>query len=410
MKIWIWNGAALAAIVGLTLAWPLVSGGEERSRMAPYRFPLAAAVDADADLSFLQERVARAPEGIDLASLAGACLRQARRTGQSRWIQEAEAAARRSLEVLPVSNPSATLALAHAAQMKHDFAGSIALCEQVLRERPRDSRAASLQATALLGLGRLDEAIACADALVDRIPISENLALRAVILAARGEEREAIHDFRKAAEREEAGDPEGSAWLRAMWARLALQRGRNQEAEDLLREALRIRPFHSLALGLLGDLETDRDRLDAAERAYESAYQSSGDPVFLARRARVRVLKGDAAGAQEFRAAAEKALRGAAGHRIQLAQLLLDRGAVEEALSIAESEAASRRNAETLETLARARLAAGRVPEARAAVREALRRGVLDARLHELAADIESRLGCASRAAMHRAAAKEIHP
>src|SRR6185503_12068553 len=123
---------------------------------------------------------------------------------------------RRSLEALPVSNPGATLTLAHAAQMKHDFSGSIALCDQVLRERPRDARAASLKATALLGLGRLDEAIVCADALIDRAPISENLALRAVILAARGEEREAIHDFRKAAEREEAGDPEGSAWLRAM--------------------------------------------------------------------------------------------------------------------------------------------------------------------------------------------------
>jgi tetratricopeptide (TPR) repeat protein len=411
MKIWLWNGAALATIAALAITWTEVSGHEDRSRVAPYRFPLTSAAETDADLSFLRERVARAPEGLDLAALAGACLRKARQTGQSRWIEEAENAARRSLDALPVSNPGATLTLAHAAQMKHDFLRSIALCDQVLGERPRDARALSLKATALWGVGRLDEALLCADALVDRAPISEHLALRAGILAARGDEREALHDFRKAASTEEAGDPEGSAWLRALWARMDLRRGRHESAEDLLREALRIRPYHPLSLGLLGDLELDRGRTDAADAAYASAHRVSGDPVYLARRAAVRRRTGDAAGAEEFRSAAEKSLRESSGHRIQLAQVLLERGspeAVREALDIAESE--PRRNAETLETLARARLAAGRLKEARVAVREALRNAAPEARLHELAAEIESRLGCASRAALHREAAKELRP
>jgi tetratricopeptide (TPR) repeat protein len=408
MKILMWNAAALVLLAAAALAWP--SGEGPKSRLAPYRFPVTAPAETDADLDFYRERVARAPEGLDLAALAHASLKKARRTGQRRWIDDAEAAARRSLDALPASNPGALLALAHAAQMKHDFAASAELCDRVLRDRPRDIRALSIQATTKLGLGRLDDALLCADALVDRAPISEHLALRAVVLAARGHEREALHDFRKAASLEEPGDPEGSAWLRAMWARLALRRGRHGEAEDLLREALRLRPFHPLALGLLGDLDADRGRTEAAERAYEDAYRASGDPAFLARRARLRRRQGDAAGAEELLAAAEKALREAPGHRLQLAQVLLDRGAVAEALSIAEAEAATRRNAETLETLARARLASGRLPEARAAVREALRSGALDARLHELAADVESRLGCASRAEMHRAAAKEIHP
>jgi tetratricopeptide (TPR) repeat protein len=409
MKLWIWNGAAIVTIAALSLILPKVLGKEERSRIAPYRFPLTAKADSDIDLAFLQERVARNPEGLDLAALAGACLKKARQTGQRHWIDDAETAARRSLETLPVSNPGATLTLAHAAQMKHDFAGSIELCDRVLRERPRDSRALSLKATALLGLGRLDPAILSADALVDRAPISENLALRAVILAARGEEREALHDFRKAWSLEEPGDPEGSAWLRAMWARLALQRGRTDEAEDLLREALRIRPFLPLALGLLGDLELDRGHPEAADRAYADAFQSSGDPLFLVRRARVKT----GAAAEELRAAAEKALREAPGHRLQLAQVLLDRGtpeAAREALPIAESEASLRRNVETLDTLAHAYAAAGRLSEARTVLREALRSGALDARLHEFAADLESRLGCASRAEMHRAAVRELRP
>ncbi|HLY11331.1 MAG TPA: tetratricopeptide repeat protein [Planctomycetota bacterium] len=407
MKLWIWNGAALVTVLGLAMALPQLVAGEPRSRLAPYRYRITP--ESAADLGFLRDRIARSPEGIDLALLAGACLRKAKETGQATWIEEAEQAARRSLEILPVSNPGATLALARAAQMKHDFDGSIRLCDQVLRERSQESGAWSLKATALLGIGRLEEALGAIDTLVDRVPLSENLALRAVILASRGEEREAVHDFKKACTVEEPGDAEGSAWLRAMWARLALQRGRQDEADDLLQEALRIRPFHGVALGLLGDLERERGDLEAADRRYAAAYQSTSDPVFLLKRSRVRT--GSSAG--EFRNAALKALREAPGHRIQLARVLLDVGTPQsdaEALAIAEDQAKTRRNAETLEVLARARLASGRVPEARQAIREALRTGVLDASLHDLAAEIETRLGSASRAELHRAAAREIHP
>lgn len=379
MKVLLGTAAAIAAAV---LLWPT---GE---RLAPYRFPVGTRAETSDDVALLEARAST--EGLDLAALARAYLRRNR-------IDEAEAAARRSLDALPVSNPGAILVLAQAAQMKHDFRGSIALCDQV----PPGPRSLAIKATAQLGLGDLSGAIATADALVDRAPISEHLALRAVILAARGDEREALHDFRKAVTVEEPGDPEGSAWLRSMWARLELRRGRHDRADDLLQEALRIHPASPLALGLLGDLELDRGRRDAAERAYADAYQASGDPVFLARRAFLN---------RDLLAPAEKALREAPGHGIQLAQVLLERGAVAEALSIAEKEARSRRNVETLETLGRALAAAGRVRDARAAVREALRSGVPDARLHRFAADLESRLGAASRAGMHLEAAREIRP
>jgi len=397
MKTWIWILLAAAAV---QLLWP------EPEPLAPYRFRIDAKPEAD-DVDALESRVARSPEGLDLAALAQASLKRARRTGQSRWIDQAEAAARRSLETLPVSNPGALLALAQAAQMKHDFAESIALCDQVLRDRPRDARALALKATAQLGLGDVPGALRSADALVDRSPVSEHLALRAVVLAAGGREREAIHDFRKAAALEEPGDAEGSAWLRAMWARLALQRGRTDDAESLLREALRIHPWSSPALGLQGELQLDRGRLDDADRAFRDAFQISGDPAFLVRRAEVRRRKGESP--SELLDAAEKALRASPGHRAQLARLLLDRNSPE-ALPLIEAEAKLRRNVETLDTLARALVAAGRLSEARVAVREAIRTGALDARLHELAADIESRLGCPSRARMHLDAAREIRP
>jgi tetratricopeptide (TPR) repeat protein len=402
----LWTIGIVLAVAAVPLLWP---ADEPQSRLAPYRFPLDANPEGADGVEFLESRVARTPSGLDLAALARAYLKKARRTGRSRWIDEAEAAARRSLDALPVSNPGAVLALAEAAQMKHEFADSIALCDRVLRDRPHDAGALALKATAQLGLGDGAGALRSADTLVDRAPISEHLALRAVVLSAGGHEREALHDFRRAASLEEPGDPEGSAWLRAMWARLALQRGRTDDAWDLLREALRIHPWCPPALGLLGDLELDLGRLDAADQAFRDAYQVSGDPVFLARRAEVMRRRGDPAGAADLSAAAQKALRATPGHRVQLARLLLETGSPE-ALSIALDEATRRRNVETLDTLARALVAAGRLSDARVAVRDAIRTGALDARLHELAAQIETRLGCASRARMHLEAAREIRP
>src|SRR5439155_25603744 len=81
MKIWIWNAAALATVVALTLVLPKALARDERSRVAPYRYPLVTAVESDADLAFLRRRVDHVGEGLDLAALAGGCLKQARRSG-----------------------------------------------------------------------------------------------------------------------------------------------------------------------------------------------------------------------------------------------------------------------------------------------------------------------------------------
>src|SRR5262245_27523396 len=124
MKLWYLAGALLV-LAAVPLLWPTE---EPKSRLAPYRFRLESKPAGD-EVAALEEHVARTPEGLDLAALSRAYLMRARRTGQCRWIDAAESAARRSLDALPVSNPGATLAIAQAAQMRHDFAGSIELCD-----------------------------------------------------------------------------------------------------------------------------------------------------------------------------------------------------------------------------------------------------------------------------------------
>lgn len=68
------------------------------------------------------------------------------------------------------------------------------------------------------------------------------------------------------------------------------------------------------------------------------------------------------------------------------------------ALALAEEEAASRRDAETLDTLAWAQERAGRLEDARATLRDALRFGLRDAPMLARAAAIERALGDPDRA------------
>jgi tetratricopeptide (TPR) repeat protein len=124
--------------------------------------------------------------------------------------------------------------------------------------------------------------------------------------------------------------------------------------------------------------------------------------------ARVKALSGDQAGAKEWRDKAEARLRedlSSFGHQRELARLLLERGSskdVAEALALMQMEVrvspkndryASRRDAETLDTLAWALSLSGRWQEARAAMQEALRSGIRDAGLFYRAGVIEQALG-----------------
>jgi tetratricopeptide (TPR) repeat protein len=325
MKRWI---PLLGAAAAIALLPELGATSPAPSRLAPYRFSIAPA--AAAEIDFLKARVDRDPLGaLDRAALAGALLGQGK-------IEEAEALAREAEASRPGTG---RLVLGRVALARHDFHEALRLAE------------GPLLVTARLGLGDLIGASKAADALVDARPTWEHLALRALVLSARGRTREAEEDWRQAVAVEEPGDPDGSAWMRAMWARHLLSRGRRDDAEDLVREALRVRPGHPAALGVRADL-----------------FGGSKEP--------------------------------SPGHVLADARRLLETRPAE-ALALLEAEGGRRRPPELLLLLSRARLAVGRPREAREAVREAWRSGADSPELQRQAAACETALGSPSRAAMH---------
>ncbi len=413
--------ASLLFLAGVILFfWPDLAGrppggGSEY----PYPHRVGTPLDLDERIAFVESRVQAAPDrALEKAALASLYLAKARRGGDPSCWTKAEETAQASLAGLPAFNADALLVLAETAQARHDFEGAIARAGEVMRIKPRNPEALAVIVKSLLALGRLEAAAERADALVDRLPSVTSFTLRALVEHARGREREALQDFRAAFRVEEHGEYETSAWSRTMLGRLHLVHGRVGRALALFEEALRILPRYPLALGLRAEAELRAGRIRDAERSAHEAYRASEDPAYLMIEARIHDAGGSTGRAGGARRRAEEILRrrlqeGAFGHRGQLARLLLegkDESRATEALALAQEETKSRRDPQTLDTLAWALARAGRWEEARAAIREALRSGTRDPALFKRCAWIEDHLENYSRARFYYSLALESDP
>ncbi len=382
----LWTLPALAVVAATLLVTRAFGAERIGGRVAPYRLRVSPVPAPDVEISFYTDRLTRAESALDRAALAGACLAK-------RKFGLAEEHARRSLENLPFCNVAARGVLARVAEARHDFRGAVEQANAILKEKPRSFDALSILVTSNLGLGRVDEAARAADELVDRLPCVTSYKLRAQAAFARGKEREAIHNLKRAFSVEDVGEIEASARARVLLGRIHLWAGRIDDARDVLSEAARIAPENAAALSHLGDVHALRGDRIAAERCFTDAYKFSGEPWHLAkkqgcREAAIEMLR-------------EELAKSAFGHRRQLAELLLDAGRKTESLAFMNDEVKLRRDWETLALHARALTANGRPREARVTLREALRSGIEIPSLHRLAADIERALGDETRARFH---------
>jgi tetratricopeptide (TPR) repeat protein len=421
----------MVALAAALLAVPGVRGWITQAVTGPaageYRYQFQRATrgsivrDLQAEIGFYQDRIRRDPTGgLDLASLAGAYLRMARATGELSWYLLAEQAARRSLANLPYHNTGAILILARIAEARHDFPEALRLAAQVTGKE----EALAISVTSHLAMGAVDTAAAAANQLIPLAPTLGAYTLRGLVQEARGRDEEALADFHRALAVEEPGEAGGSAAVRAYLGRLHYRRGRLDQARTLYGEALRILPQHPLTLINLAELELRQGRYADAERhltevvTISEASPNVFDHAVLRGLARAKTLAGDETGGEALWDEAERRLRrdvaaGTFGHRRELARLLLERARpvdAGEALALMRAEVRIRRDAETLDILAWALIRAGRWGEARAAVGEALSRGLRDAGMLYRAALIEQALGDAEAAGRFFRAAMSVDP
>lgn len=374
------------------------------------------------EIAFYQQRLAvDSRSGLNRAALAGSYLKMARATGEGGWFLLAEQAAQRSIADLPFDNKGALLVLARIAEARHDFATALRFAKQVGSD---NEDAIALSVTSHLAMGKVSEANAAAEALVNRIPNLGSLTLRALVRESQGRDAEVLQDYRQAMAAEEPGEVAGSARARSLLGRFYARRGQFVQAKALFLEALRLVPRYPLALIYLADLETRQGNYREAEGYYSKVSAYSGgvatvfDRIVDRGMARVKDLQGNAIESRRLRDKAEAGLRqeqvsGGFGHRRDLASLLLEKGRsqdVTEALALMQEEVKIRRDAVTLDTLAWALSAAGEWQKADRVMAEILRSGIRDAGMFYRAGAIARTLGKDTESRAYFQKSKEIDP
>ncbi len=374
------------------------------------------------EISFYQQRLAMdSKSGLNRAALAGVYLKMARATGEGGWFLLAEQAAQRSIADLPFDNTGALLVLARIAEARHDFPTALRFAKQVGFE---NEDAIALTITSHLATGKVSEASAAAEALVNKLPNLGSLTLRALVRESQGRDAEVLQDYKQAMALEEPGEVAGSARVRSLLGRFYARRGQFVQAKALFLESLRLVPRYPLALIYLADLETRSGNYREAEGYYSkvSAYSGGAATVFDRTvdrgMARVKELQGDAIASQKLRDKAEAGLRqeqvsGGFGHRRDLARLLLEKGRsqdVTEALTLMQQEVKIRRDAGTLDTLAWALSSAGEWEKADRVMAEIVRSGIRDAGIFYRASAIARTLHKDAESRAYLQKAKEIDP
>lgn len=383
-----------------------------------YRYAITPAADATAELAStitaLEARIRALPSPFDYAELADLQLRRAQLDGDADGYKLAEASARRSLELLPSPNP-AVMTLAKLADVRHDFPDAIALAQQA---PAKSASARIIIATAHLALGELAQASEAAYAAVALKPDSNSYLMRALVMQAQGRDAEAAYDFANAVRVEEPGDLQAAARLRALWGRFLLRRGELAGAARALDEAVRVVPGFPLAVAFRGELALRAGHPRDAGALFEQAFARSRQVRYLIDQARAGELAGDAASADALRAQVEAIVRGelgegGLGHRLDLVEVLLDRGQhaqLAEAVNLAREEVRRRGSFEARFQLARALHRAGARDDAAHEVQAALASGAREAQLYELAARLEAERGNPAGAALYRREADRLDP
>ena len=348
---------------------------------------------AEGAIRFLEERVKRDPyDFIAHNKLAGYYLRRLRETGSMTYLDRASRAAHASLAAIPAEqNAGGLVALAQVEFASHDFAASRDHARQMIEREPHKSYPYLLLADSLLELGDYDGAARAYKQLEAR---SDGSGLSQTTVEARLAHLDLLRGETDAAQRrltialaaalDETRPPrETVAWCRWQLGEVAFSVGDYQLAERHYRDSLTTFPDYHSALASLGRVRAAQGDLAGATEIYQRAIRIHTDPAFVAALGDLYKLTGrekDAATQYELVEQIDRA-DGEHYHR-QLATFYADHNMkAEEAYADARHEYELRRDIYGADAVAWTALKAGKLTEAQAAMKDALRLGTRDARL-----------------------------
>jgi len=395
----------ITLLIALSCAvWGVRALGTASNRHAPISEAAASALAAGPSASqeqsdiretvrFLEAKVRADPEDASANNkLAGYHLQLLRETGSIGDLEAALQAAHASLASVPVvRNTDGVTALALAQFASHDFSGARDRARALIRFNPSKSYPYAILGDALVELGAYDEAArAYRDMTRHSGGIDTNGEPRLARLAfLHGDSAGAAHHLTNAlsiAIHLSVPPRETIAWCQWQLGETAFAEGRYEASEQYDRDALASFPDYFRALGSLGRVRAARGDTRDAMVQYEAAIRRFPDPTYVAALGDLYKLAGRGGDA-----AAQYALVEAIGHlsavngvlyNRQLALFFADHDMkADAAYTDAKREYSVRRDIYGADAVAWTALKAGRLAEARTAMRDALRLGTLDAKL-----------------------------
>ena len=380
---------AVTAIAGVSM-FAIREGRRHATPAVPAAAPSTSRADLDRTVAAMERRLADDPADRDASvTLADALLRQSRVTGNAALAVRAEDVARAALRLSPADG-RIQQALGAVLLSRHKFAEAAGEAERLAAQRPRDAALQGIIGDGRVELGDYDAGFAAFDRMIALRPDAASYARVSYARELQGDLRGALDLMRMAAEATSPRDVEAQAFAYSRLGYLELALGRTDDAAREFRRAGAVFPDHpAVAIGLARAALARGDAGDAftiARRQFDRA--PSAELAEAMGDAATRL--GRAPEADRYYGLAESMWRYDTPEPAMLARLLADRGrAPEEAVRIAETAAAVRRDIFTEDALAWALFKAGRTAEARAASARARRTGSRDARILAHAREID---------------------
>ncbi len=335
------------------------------------------------------ERRMREQPGDAAASvlLADALLWQARATVDGRAANRAASI----LEDVLKSDPGQydALRLLGAVRLsRHQFRDALDIGRRARDARPDDAWNYGVIGDALIELGEYDDAFDAFDRMAALRPSADAYARISYARELRGDVGGALTVMQMAANATPAHDVEAKAWYVAHLGELYQQLGKPADAQREFRHAAFLFPDYPHAMVGLGKLKVGRGDRAGAREDFLAQFKRTPTLDLAARIGDLYRSQGDAAQTERYYQIAEE-LAGPAIAQTEpaFAMFLAERDRrLPEALRIAESVSTIRHDIFTDDALGWALYKAGRIPEACAAAKRALRTGTGDPRIREHAA------------------------
>jgi len=390
----IFGGIVIA--VGIQAGLSRVSRSEKVSshNLTPSNLPMTVSDRQIQTAHGLIEQMPGNPKGYNL--LTAAYLKKARETGDFGFNAKAEAALNKSFETAAAEgNYDAIKLKAMLLLVNHRFGEALETARQARDLQPNDPQNYGAMTDALIELGNYNEAFESARTMMDMRPGTSSYTRAAYLRELQGDTKGAIEAMRAAAEA--APDPETVAWCRVHLGDSLINTGNIAAADREFDIALYHFPDYYLALAGKARARVASGDFDRAVEFYKKAQERVPLPETAIALGDLYTKTGRADEAQKQYDLLEFIERaGAAGgtYSLHLALFYADHDIkLNEALSIALRERATRSDIYTSDVLAWCLFKKGRLTEAKTAMDEALRLGTRDARLFYHAGMIEQALG-----------------